>query len=87
MISQKESSTEFKNSTGFKMIPVGNKEDYSFITTDIYDPNYRHMELKDMRDKIKELRNMVWELKSIIDSKVVIIDSCEEMYAEDWRET
>ena len=91
MISQKE------NSTGYKMIPVGQQEDYasviskispdSFITTDVYDASYGWYELKYMRGCIKELRDMVYELRDMIDSKVVIIDSCEEMYAEEWRET
>lgn len=86
MISQKE------NSTGYKMIPVGNKEDYSFITTDIYDASYRYTDYKhpvvDYLDRcIEELLHRVSKLEELVDSKMIIIESCEEMYAEEWRET
>ena len=81
MISQKESST------GFKMIPVGNKEDYSFITTDIYDASYRYTANTYLDKCIIELLDRVSKLEELVDSKTIIIDSCEEMYAEEWRET
>lgn len=83
MISQKESSTRYD----WLMTPIGNQEDYSFITTDISDASYERSEIKYMRDCIKELRDMVYELRDTIDSKAIIIDSCDEMYAEEWRET
>ena len=81
MTSQKESSTRYK------MTPIGNQEDYSFITTNIYDASYGHSAITHFDRCIEELFDRVSKLEELIDSKMIMIDSCDEMYAEEWRET
>lgn len=83
MISQKESSTKYN----WLMTPIGNQEDYSFITTDISDASYGHSAITHFDRCIEELFDRVSKLEELIDSKMIMIDSCDEMYAEEWRET
>jgi len=81
MTSQKESSTKYKT------ISVGNQEEYSFITTNVCDASYGHSVTTHFHRCIEELFDRVSKLEELVDSKTIIIDSCDEMYAEEWRET
>ena len=91
MISQKESSTEYNPF----VVPTRNDvlDAMSYVNASAIDYYKRQevslsQEIIYLKDMVKMLHYEVRELKKIVKEKSIVLeDSCEEMYAEDWRET
>ena len=50
--------------------------------------NYLNREIDYLKDMVRQLRFELWELKDIVKEKGIMFEeSCDEKYAENWRET
>lgn len=50
--------------------------------------NYLNREIDFLKDTVSQLRFELWELKHLVKDKGILFEeSCDEKYAEDWRET
>ena len=71
-----------------KSTAIGRAEDYSLLcAVEGAVRDKRDEDIIYLRNCIKELRDRVKELNDIVEYKGIIFESCEEIYAEEWRET
>lgn len=89
MTSQKESSTEYNPF----YVSKADLEALDYIQHNLKDAvesanNSLSNDILYLKDMVRQLSHELWELRREVERKSIVFDeSCDERYAEDWRET